>query len=429
MLAAAPLLGATAAHAAPPTTDTYTGGTGNWSGNSNWSLNAPPSANNIAVLTPTASGSVVVTLDVSTPNLSQFTIDATSGNSVTFSQAANTLNVSSDEVVGQSGGGSVLQSGGNNNIGGALQMAIGSNSVSNYTLTNGLLAISGGGEIIGNNGAANFIQSGGTHSINSALYLGFGTGASGHYSLTNGTMTVLGDEFIGNFGSGTFNQAGGTQTILTGLSIGAFSGSQGTMTLSGGSLSASNVYVGGSALGSGGTGNLIVSGGLLNVGSVLKVFSTAGNGLVLSGGTISTGSVDLSGNLSAFQWSTGTLQLNDPAGFTIGAGGPFGPLLNLTAGKSLVVVGPLTLNPGSVVAINGGAFTGNAVTNSGTINVVTGSSTLGSLTGTGNTTVGGGTGTAKVTLANFAQGAITINSGGTLQVLAATPTTRTRRPR
>ena len=421
---AVPLLGYTATISAANAT--YTGGSGLWSDSSKWLSNHRPVDGDVVMISP-APGSVVVQLDISATNVASLTIDATPGNFATLSQSTNVLaintflylgqnagsngrvnlsggilSVGEDVVVAGQGNGSFIESGGSHSIGGALQIAIGSGSGS-YALSGGSLTVTGNGESIGTAGVGRFDQSGGTHTISSALYVGFSSAFANTYAMTNGTLTVLGEEFIGNFGNGVFNQSGGTHTISTGLSIGAFAGSQGAVNLSGGSLSTANVFVGGNSGGSGGTGTLIVNGGSLNVSGALKIWNTPGSIVTLSGGTISAGSLDFTGNPSVFQWNSGTLQITGGSGLLIGAGGTFGPSIGVDPGKTLAVTGTLTLGGGSTLMVNGGNLSANNLLNNGALNVVAGTAAAGSINGKGSTTIGGG-----ATLTNLAVGSFNL---------------------
>ncbi len=132
---------------------------------------------------------------------------------------------------------------------------------------------------------------------------------------TGGTLNAS-NEQIGVSGAGIFTQVGGTNSAST-LNLAANLGSSGIYSLSGGSLTASPLYVGGTAGGAGGTGVLNVSGGSATISGVAKVYNAAGNAINLSGGTLSVGTLDMSGNPARFNWTGGTLAYTNTPTITI----------------------------------------------------------------------------------------------------------------
>ena len=76
------------------------------------------------------------------------------------------------------------------------------------------------------------------------------------------------------------------------------------------------ISVGGTPTASTGTGTFTISGGSATIPNTLKVWNAAGNGLMLSGGTLNVGVLDLSGNTSLFNWTGGTLNFLN--GATVG---------------------------------------------------------------------------------------------------------------
>jgi hypothetical protein len=136
-------------------------------------------------------------------------------------------------------------------------------------------------------GKGYFYQYGGANNT-PELDVGYSnTGVTGEYDLyTGATLTVSGNEYIGVQSQGTFNQNGGTHTIGSNLFLGGSnSGALGEFNLDGGTLSAANVYVGGSA----GQGILAIGNAALTVGGTLNVVNTAGSYVFQAGGTVTTG--------------------------------------------------------------------------------------------------------------------------------------------
>jgi hypothetical protein len=70
---------------------------------------------------------------------------------------------------------------------------------------------------------------------------------------------------------------------------------------------------------------------------------------------------------------------------------------------------------------SGGSLVAHAVVNHGSFTQTAGQATMLGLSGVGKTLIGGGNGTALVSVASFAQTAVTINAGGTLLVRRAEP--------
>jgi hypothetical protein len=68
--------------------------------------------------------------------------------------------------------------------------------------------------------------------------------------------------------------------------------------------------------------------------NVLKVWDTAGTSIALSGGSLSVGSIDVSGNPSRITWAGASVDLGNG---TIDSGAPLGDSLNLLAGTKLSV--------------------------------------------------------------------------------------------
>jgi hypothetical protein len=126
---------------------------------------------------------------------------------------------------------------------------------------------------------------------------------------TGGANSVAGvEEDIGVYsgGVGTYNQSGGVNQLATSfsnLSIGYSAGAVGAYNLTGGTLSAANIYVGGSPSGSGGTGALVVSGqSLVSTPGAIVLYNTASS-IQLNGGSLIAGNANLNG---PFTQSAGT---------------------------------------------------------------------------------------------------------------------------
>ncbi|HEY1686027.1 MAG TPA: hypothetical protein VGG19_14775 [Tepidisphaeraceae bacterium] len=232
--------------------------------------------------------------------------------------------------------------------------------------------------------------------IDNSSAANFGDSGSAAGTLTmaaSQTLSVSGSETIGYNSTGAITQAG-TNTVGTDINLGYNTGSTGSLTLNSvATLTVGgNLYVGGSLFGPGGKGALTVGGAssvTIPSTNALTVYNTSGSSLALSGGTLSTGSLNLSGNLSLFNWTSGTLVLTDSnfnAIFDTAAnGGNIASTLALSASKSLSVAGQEIIgNSGSVTATQTGGT--NTITGASSIFVLgynAGSSGSYTLSGTG----------------------------------------------
>jgi hypothetical protein len=279
-----------------------------------------------------------------------FTIGSGGTIPATLNLSAGTLAVGNFEFIGRGSSATFNQTGGVND---PTYMHIGENAgvVGAYNLVSG--AVNDTGDLrIGVSGIGSFVQSGGTNSIvGSNVFntygLGIGDSASsaGTYTLLAGVLSVSNDEFIGRVGTGTFNQTNGAHTI-------------------GGSL-----YLGGSTIGSGGTGSYFLSGGTLNVQNTEYVGYAGIGQLTQTGGSNSANALTVSANAG----SSGTVNLS------------------------------------------GGFLTTPATLNNGTINHTGGSASLGIVTGSGSLFIGNTSGAAvKMNVTSFSQAAVTIRNTGTL---------------
>ncbi len=295
--------------------------------------------------------------------------------------SAGTLNVNNLELIGQKGMGTLNQAGGSNT---AFQMLLGdTGGAGTVLLSGGTLTLTGDDSLnVGNNGngflqlssnarlsaqsiyaaydpnttgtiavnsgtltavnitlgddqntSGNMIQRGGTVTISTNLALGqFGTTAKGNYSLVDGTLTTHG-EYVGVTGSGTFTQSGGLNSTFF-LVLGDGTGSAGTVVLSGGSLTIQTSLTYNAA------SQFIQTGGALTVGA-------------FNGPTP-----------VPYTFTGGLLHLTSQA-LLIGSTGLLGSNVSTSPTKSIIVDGATTLNPLSLLSINGGTFSTGAFLNSG----------------------------------------------------------------
>jgi hypothetical protein len=286
----------------------------------------------------------------------------------TYNLSGGTLNV-----------GSIFGGGGLSTFnldGGKLSLSTsGSINVNNFTIgndagSNGSFTLGSGQtltafeETIGESGIGTLTQSGGSNTLSGDnLFLGYYSGSTGTYNLSGTGVLSASSENIGTLGTGIFNQSGGTNTVGSGgLNLGYADVSSGTYNLSGGILN-----VGSTGGGAGGTLN---GGGILNVsaieGGMASTFNLDGGTLNIAGGSVNVNSFNI-GNAAG---SNGIFTLSD--GVTITADNEtlgLNGLGSLTQTGGRNTAGSLTINNGSYT-LSGGSLTINtSMNNSDTFNL------------------------------------------------------------
>jgi hypothetical protein len=220
------------------------------------------------------------------------------------------------------------------------------------SITGGTLAVTTQ-EVAGVAGAGTITQSAGTNSLGSShfLVLGADANSSGTYNLS-GTGALTASEYIGEFGTGTVNQSGGTNNAAAVNMATGDLGATGYYYLSGGTLNASSIYIGYS-----GTGVFSQTGGQLAVSSNVTIVNknsslSIANASDTSGVVYNYGDLSLAGagpSATAGELSiTGNYQQTDELDIGIGglsAGADFG-FLNATGTASLSGTLDVTLTDG-----------------------------------------------------------------------------------
>jgi autotransporter-associated beta strand protein len=248
------------------------------------------------------------------------------------------LAVGASEYVGDSGIGTITQSGGTNSSPNFLYLGNTTGSRGTYNLS-GSGQLTAGTEYIGNYGTGSFLQSGGTNGV---FYLDLGTnsGSSGTYSLSGIAQLTARTEYVGNYGTGSFLQSGGTNGVLY-LDLGTYSGSSGTYNLSGsGQLTAGTEYIGSPF--AGGSGAFLQTAGT-NTVSLLSItrfgsYMLGGGGLQVDG--IVNQGILAGGAAPARLVDSGILDL------TVGSWQSLGNV-NLSMGDSSLLIVPVGFDPSS----------------------------------------------------------------------------------
>jgi fibronectin-binding autotransporter adhesin len=301
-------------------------------------------------------------------------------NSYTLS-GSGTLNAA-NELVGQAGTGSFVQSGGLNTFTDFLELGDTSTSDGSYALSGGTLTTTDGGyEFLGNlaGSTGTFSQTGGVHTIDIGAFV-VGYMGAGNYGLTAGTLNINSTaEDIGYTGTGTFNQTGGTHNVAGGFLLLGGSGGNfaqqgvGYYNLMGGTLTSTNGAGEGEYVGDDGVGVMTQSGGANDIssGSNLDVGVDAGSygAYTLNGGTLSVVNNASDeyigiGGTAIFNQSNSYNSLNFGASFYVGFSTGSSGTYNLGAGGTLYnslgsdYVG--VTGAGTVVQTGGGNYIGTS---------------------------------------------------------------------
>jgi len=294
-----------------------------WETGSCWSpVGLPVAADEVHVY-PVANANTVLKIHsaTGTSNAQMVTVDSTVlGHSAALQQTGGQLMVGGNEIIGLSGRGAFIQSGGTNTVTAIVGLGADTTGNGTYDLS-GTGSLSANQESIGSIGTGTFTQSGGTNTVVTNLSLGSVSGSSGTYDLSGTGGLSATEEFIGFSGRGIFTQSGGTNTVTKGLDLGAFGGN-GTYDLQGGSLSAKSEIIGAFP----GTGIFTQSGGTNTVVTDLSLGSISGSSGTydLQGGSLSAKTISvLTGG--TFHFTDGRLSVETFQGDLVNAGGRVAP--------------------------------------------------------------------------------------------------------
>jgi autotransporter-associated beta strand protein len=250
----------------------------------------------------------------------------------------------------------------------------------------------------GSNGTIN-LHSGSLTASNGEIRIGLDAGATGLVDQSGGTASYAGHVGIGRFGNGTYKLSNGTVNASTGYgftTIAGAGGSTGLLEVSGGTF---NSTTGGMIVGEGWTGTGTAAGtltvsnsGTVNIGThnlLLAATSIATGNVNLSGGTLQVGSISKGSGTGVFTFNGGTLKASgtsgafltglsqafvNPNGGTVDSNG-----FDITIAQDLLDGGGgLTkTGTGTLTLTGANAFLGNSAVNAGTVEFTTKQSSIG----------------------------------------------------
>lgn len=336
---------------------------------------------------------------VSGNTMSLGTVYVGRGHTGSFTQNANSVNVSNSARIGYGGSGTwTVQGNANLSVGASLivgdgaageldlqhgyvqvqnDLVIGSNangvySMADQTSVHGNVYLGefpgGHGELrlradylyagdadtdsvyIGSGGTAKLDHSGGTLQASGRIYIGDRAGSAAEYSLVDdlavtGSPRLYCDALtIGNLGSAVFTNTGGQARIYGDVSVGAGTGGQGLMRLSG---AGTTTVDGAMNIGPLGTGTVhVATGATLTVAGPLQLGGAGTGTFTLAGGTVTTS--DITGGAgSCLQLNSGTLNVVSKSLLSetvqIGAGTTGTPVFTLPATHTLTATSALRI--------------------------------------------------------------------------------------
>ena len=320
------------------------------------------------------------------------------------------------------------QSGGTNTVTNSLEISGIVPAI--YNMTSGNLS-SNNIIIGNNTGTGVLNQTGGMIAANTSVSLGETAGSAGTYTISNEGMLTSNSIIVGEAGSGNLEITNGGAITNTSAYIAKQAGSVGTVDINGQNSTwtiTDGLFVGGQDLYSGGSGTLTIgTGGSIDITNALTIWQSGA--VNLNGGSLQVGSLDLSGgdlnfnsghlginndfvvgagsffgtnssispnqiltvggtttvdalstfvldggefstgnfiNNGVFQFNSGKFGLTNN-NLVVGSGGIFGNTLNLTSGKEISVTNNTSISSGSILQVQGGAFSSGSLTNSGEI--------------------------------------------------------------
>ncbi len=212
------------------------------------------------------------------------------------------------------------------------------------------------------------ILNGGTVTVSDNGYITYSAGSSGTVTVDgmNSAWSVAGEMRIGEAGSAIVDVRNGATVFNTYASIARNAGSTGTVNVDGAGSTWSNSMD-------------LTLGGVVNANNALILWSP---GTVnMNGGTLNIETLTFAGGV--FNFNAGTLDFT--AYLVLGAAGPLGSSYALNSQQNLGVAGIASIDPASVLTLDGGTFSAGTLANngsfqfnSGTFNLTSAALTIGS---------------------------------------------------
>jgi len=281
----------------------HTSGYGDWAIGLNWTASLTPTGSDAAYISNnfvSTGGTAVVTM----PGATCGTLSL--GNGGTVQMTGGGLSATTYEVVGNSGTGTFIQSGGSNSIGNYLFLATNVGSSGSYNL-NGSGSLTAEFELVGYSGTGTFMQSAGTNSIGDFLYLGYNVGSSGSYNLNGSGNLTAEFELVGSSGTGTLTQSGGTNS--SNLVLGFSPSSSGTYNLNSGLLKISSLSQGSGTAAFNFNGGTLLASGSFTTNLPMALGTSGGGAIFDTAGYVVTLASSLSGPGSLTKVDSGTLMM------------------------------------------------------------------------------------------------------------------------
>ena len=399
-----------------------------WTSATCWNPDGVPVAADVVHVTPVGTSTTTLSITAgTTAAATSLDVDSTTATTAQVSMSGGSLTLSGNYLVGVSGNGVGMQSGGALTAA-ALQIGPYADSSGSFTFSGASSTMALPQLYVGVRGNGSFLMGNGTATLSSQLIVGyFDTSTSASFVQNGGTISVP-SSFIGVDGNGSFEQAAGSHLVSGTLYLGYGPNGEGGYTLSGGTLSSNNAYVGRA-----GAGTFVQKGGSHTVANTLMLgqLGSATGSYTLSGGSLSVGSLLRGDGNGTFNWSGGVL--NVVSSLDIAPGQVFSSFLSVGAGKELTTP-TLTVAGSSTLSVGGGSVGVQTLNNQGRTSLGDGvleiatrlnnNGTLdlggGSITGSGgfvNTGSVIGAGNVSIT-GSFSSAALMQPDGGTLTLSA-----------
>jgi len=251
-------------------------------------------------------------------------------------------------------GGSMVQTGGMNNVGLAMHVGLSAGKSGSYTLDDGSVYV-GNWEDIGVYGTGTFVQNGGTNTTGEDLSIARFAGSSGTYDKYAGTINATGDGMtVGFGGNGSFTQHAGDTTVDQDFNIGHEAVADGTVVLHDGNLSVGRYQ----QIGLYGKGTFLQTGGTNEVGKHLQIAIYPGSHgeYELHAGDLAVAeleSVGMAGTGKFIQYGGGNSAAAMLLGTSAGGDGRYEMFGGTTAIETSIHVGHGALGLGRIVLHDG----------------------------------------------------------------------------